>query len=125
MIALDTSSLVAYLSGETGSDVDAVDLALEQKQGALPPVVLTELLSDPALSKLHTQLFKELPVLFLLEGYWERAGALRAKLLSRRLKAKLADCLVAQSCIDHQIPLITRDKDFRHFSKFGSLRLAL
>ena len=29
MIALDTSSLVAYLDGSTGKDVLAVDLALE------------------------------------------------------------------------------------------------
>jgi predicted nucleic acid-binding protein len=38
MIALDTSSLIAYLSGEAGGDTDAVHLALEQQQGAfLPP----------------------------------------------------------------------------------------
>ena len=51
MIALDTSSLVAYLDGSTGKDVLAVDLALEQHQAVLPPVVLCELLSAPRLPR--------------------------------------------------------------------------
>jgi hypothetical protein len=38
---------VAYLSGATGPDVGAVAIALEHAQATLPPVVLTELLSDP------------------------------------------------------------------------------
>ena len=50
MIAVDTSSLIEYLSGGKGLDVDAVETALEHKQAVLPPVVLSELLSDPTLS---------------------------------------------------------------------------
>jgi predicted nucleic acid-binding protein len=34
-------------------------------------------------------------------------------------KAKLADTLIAQSCLDHDVPLITRDGDFRHFVALG------
>jgi predicted nucleic acid-binding protein len=37
---------------------------------------------------------------------------------------RLADTLIAQSCIDHHVPLITRDVDFRHFAKLGMLVLA-
>ena len=53
------------------------------------------------------------------EGMWERAGLMRAQLLRRDLKAKLADCLIAQSCIDNDAPLITYDRDFRHFQNAG------
>lgn len=49
MIAIDTSSLIAYLSGQPGRDTDAVDLALQQGQAVLPPVVLSEILSEPKL----------------------------------------------------------------------------
>ena len=56
-------------------------------------------------------------------GYWERAGKLRALLIAKRLKPRLADTLIAQICIDNDIPLITRDKDFRHFAKHAGLRL--
>lgn len=34
-------------------------------------------------------------------------------------KAKLADTLIAQACLDHRVPLVTRDLDFRHFAAAG------
>jgi predicted nucleic acid-binding protein len=34
----------------------------------------------------------------------------------------LADTLIAQACLDHEVPLVTRDPDFRHFRTAG-LRL--
>jgi len=33
--------------------------------------------------------------------------------------------LIAQTCIDHDLRLATRDQDFRHFVRLGGLRLAL
>jgi predicted nucleic acid-binding protein len=84
---------------------------------------VTELLSDPWLRPEVRRTLLELPVLPLLNGYWERAGLLRAKLLHQGAKAKLADTLIAQSCLDHRATLITRDRDFRAFARFGGLRL--
>ena len=46
-------------------------------------------------------------------------SAVRRTLLEARLKATVADTLIAQSCIDHRVPLITHDRDFRHFVKAG------
>ncbi len=123
MIAVDTSSLVAFLRGETGRDVEAVDQALELQQAVLPPVVLTELISHPHLDRTVSRLIRALPVLDSDPGYWERAGHLRAKLIAKRLRARLADSLIAQSCIDHRVPLITRDRDIRHFAKHAGLAL--
>jgi predicted nucleic acid-binding protein len=123
MIAIDTSSLIAFLSGDPDRDVEAVDIALDQNQVVLPPVVLTEILSTPRLDKRVARLVKKIPVLELQHGYWERAGATRAKLLGKKLRARLADTLIAQSCIDHGAPLITRDTDFRHFAAHSALRL--
>ena len=124
MIALDTSVLIAYLSGSpTGSPVDAAGVALAERQACLPPVVLTELLSDPKLPGRVRALFLELPLLETTPGYWDRAGRLRALVLGAGRRARLADTLVAQSCLDHDVPLVTLDRDFRHFSKLGGLRL--
>jgi predicted nucleic acid-binding protein len=122
VIALDTSSLVHYLAGSEGSDVAAVDTALLESQGCLPPVVLGELLSDPSLPKTVERVLLQLPMLDVDPGHWERAGRLRASLLRQGHKAKLADTLIAQCCLDHGAPLITRDDDFRHFVAAG-LRL--
>lgn len=123
MIALDSSSLIAFLAGQKGSDVDAIELALEQKIGVLPPVVLTEILSDPKLSRDVQKLFMELPVLSIQEGFWERSGFLRSKIISKGQKARLADTLIAQTCIDHQVSLVTRDSDFKHYARQGGLKL--
>ncbi len=119
MIAIDTSSLVHFLAGSAGHDVDAVDLALAQSQACLPPVVLSEVLSDPALPKRLERLLLEIPVLRLQDGFWERAGRLRAHVIGSGHKAKLADTLIAQSCLDSGVALVTRDKDFSHFTDAG------
>jgi predicted nucleic acid-binding protein len=123
VIALDTSSTIAFLSGERGSDVTAVEAALRFRQGAFPPIVVTELLSDPAVLTGVAAMIRGVPRLEILEGYWERAGELRAGLLRRGLKARLADTLIAQSCLDHQVALLTRDRDFRNFATHAGLSL--
>ncbi len=123
MLAVDSSSLIAYLSGEAGADVEAVDMALQSKQAMLPPVVLCELLSDPGLPERVSRTLMALPVLALSEGFWERAGLLRARIIARRRKARLADALIAQTCLDHDLPLITRDRDFRSFARVTNLKL--
>ena len=87
------------------------------------PVVLTELLSDPQLPARVAALLKDLPMLEVMDGYWERAGILRSEILSRNLKARLADTLIAQSCLDHDVTLVSRDGDFRHFAAARGLKL--
>ena len=123
MIAADTSSLQRYLRGERGRDVDVVDAALAGRTLVMPPMVLTELLSDPSSAPTLHEALVDAAVLVILQGYWERAGLLRRGLLSRGYKAKVADALVAQSCIDHNVRLITHDRGFRHFVQAG-LKLA-
>ena len=123
MIAADTSSMVAFLQGDPGDDADLIQSALEQQQLALPPVVLSELLSDPAITRPVRTLLAGLPILDVEPGYWERAGLLRASVLKQTKKARVADALIAQSCLDQSSPLVTRDRDFRHFAKAAGLQL--
>jgi predicted nucleic acid-binding protein len=123
VIAVDTSSIVAYLGGAQGRDVDAMELALAHHQAVLPPVVLSELLSDHRLARETRELFGRLPLLEVLDGYWERAGLLRAKVLAQGRRARLADTLIAQSCLDHDVELVTRDTDFQSLARAGGLRL--
>jgi predicted nucleic acid-binding protein len=123
LIAVDTSSFIAYLAGAEGADVDATALALEHRQAVLPPVVLSELLSDPKLRRDVQLALLALPLLDATEGYWERAGRLRAKLLAQGRRARLADTLIAQSCLDHGVALVTRDSDFGHLSRVAGVQL--
>lgn len=124
MIAVDTSTLVAYLGGDAGRDVDALDLALARNQAHLPPVVVTEMLSAPAAGVQLAPLVLALPMLAIVDGFWERAGRLRRRLLTRKLRAPLADALICQSCLDHGMALLTRDGDFSNFARHCGLTLA-
>jgi len=123
VIAADTSSWVAFLEGSSGEDVQLLDRALEDGQVVMVPVVLSELLSDPKLSSDVAETISDLPIIEIASGYWQRAGALRAKVLGRRRKARLGDALIAQSCIDQGIALITRDRDFRAFAEAADLNV--
>jgi predicted nucleic acid-binding protein len=124
MIAADTSSVIAFLQGQEGRDTQAISDALQNDSLHLPPVVATELLSDPKASGQIRQLIGQLPLLSLSEGFWLRAGQSRQKLLQKGFKARLGDALVAQACVDNDVALIARDTDFRHFVNLCGLRLA-
>ncbi len=125
MIAADTSTWVAFLGGDTGRDTQLLDRALADGQLMMLPVVLTELLSDPRLPSDIGSRLCQVPLVDIEPGYWQRAGGLRARALARRRKARLGDALIAQSCIDRAIPLITRDRDFRAFAEVADPNLVL
>jgi predicted nucleic acid-binding protein len=50
---------------------------------------------------------------------------LRANVPAKPRKARLGDALIAQSCIDWGIPLLTRDRDFRAFADAAVLDLVV
>ena len=91
---------------------------------SMVPVVLTEVLSDPKLSSVVSQTISAVPLMEVSPGYWQRAGALRAKVLAKRRKARLGDALIAQRCSDHSIPLLTRYRDLRAFADAADLDLS-
>ena len=125
MIAADTSTWIAFLEGNKGEDVQLLDKALEDRQVLMVPVVLTELLSDPKLPSTVAETLTEVPMIEVGDGYWQRAGILRAKAIAKRRKARLGDALIAQTCIDRGIPLLTRDRDFRAFADAAGLDLVI
>lgn len=123
MIAVDTSSFVCYLQKQDGEDIERLRAYLREGVAWFPPIVITELLSAPAMQPGDAGLILSLPTLEIDDGYWQRAGKNRAKLKGKKFKAKIADALIAQCCLDHDIALLTRDEDFRHFAKHCGLKL--
>lgn len=125
MIAADSSVIIALLQQERCREAEQLHDVLRSERLRIPPTVITELhgtrKSDHPLWRVFVE---EIAQLSLMQGYWQRAGEMRRTLLQKGFKAKLGDTLIAQSCIDHDIPLLTRDKDFRHFEAVG-LRLVL
>ena len=122
MIVADTNVWIAYLKGEEGADVSVLDSAMISGEYVMAPVVLCELLSDPQLGEDHETRIMEARRLPLQQGYWVRAGKLRAALIAKELRPRLAETLIAQFCIDYHATLLTRDAGFRRFATVG-LRL--
>ena len=125
MITADTSTWIAFFSGAEGEDVERLDDALHDRVAMMPPAVLSELLSDPKLAADVEAMLREIPLLDTSAGYWARAGRLRATGLAKRKKARLGDALIAQTCLDHRLPLITRDRDFLAFADAAGLDLVI
>jgi len=125
MIAADTSTWIAFFEGNAGEDVELLEKALGDRQVLMVPAVLTELLSDPNMATRVAENLRELPMLEIEAGYWHRAGELRAKVLAKGRRARLGDALIAQSCADNGIPLLTRDHDFRAFAETAGLNLVI
>jgi predicted nucleic acid-binding protein len=123
MIAADTSTWISFFKGEAGEDVNLLDRALEDRQVVMVPAVLTELLSDSGLHSNIVEILSDIPLIEIQSGYWQRAGKLRAKLLGKGRKARLGDALIAQTGIDANVLLITRDGDFRAFVEDADLHL--
>ena len=69
MIAADTSTWIAFLQGERGTDTDLLDQALADRQVVLVPVVLTELLSGPKLDSDVRDTLAALPLVDVRHGY--------------------------------------------------------
>jgi predicted nucleic acid-binding protein len=125
VIAADTSTWVAFLGGGVGDDTEQLDRALEERQVVMVPAVLTELLSDPELPPEVSEMLLQIPQTEIRPGFWQRAGVLRAEVLATRRRARLGDALIAQTCIDARIVLLTRDRDFRAFVEAAKLDLVL
>jgi predicted nucleic acid-binding protein len=125
VIAVDSSTWVAFLEGDSGEDSELLAKALQDRQVLMAPAVLTELLSAPQLPSAIAATLSEIPLIEVTDGYWERAGALRSKVLAKRQKARLGDALIAQSCLDRGVPLLTRDRDFHAFSNIARLNLVI
>jgi len=94
-------------------------------EAGIESVVLAELLSDPKLPTEVAETLAAVPLVELRPGYWQRAGALRSKVLAKRREARLGDALIAQSCMDRGIPLLTRDRDFWAFAEAAGLQLVI
>jgi predicted nucleic acid-binding protein len=125
VIAADTSTWIAYLEGLDAPDTELLDRALADRQVLMVPAVLTELFSDLKPSREIRPVLAGVPLIEIRKGYWERAGALRAKALAKGRKARLGDALIAQTCVDRGISLITRDRDFRAFTEAAGLQMVL
>ncbi len=125
MISADSSSLIAYMEGGEGVDIDLVEQAISSRELIFAPPVVAELRASAVPNEGLELLLADVQLLPLAEGFWDRVGRNRRLLIERGFKARFADALIAQCCIDADVALITRDRDYRHFERLCGLKLAM
>ena len=124
MIAVDASVAIPWFEGRDYPEVRRMDELAQADQVVFPAVVITEILSGPVAPTDLAAVLDGLTVLTVADGYWTRAGQLRAEVLRSGRRARLGDALIAQACIDAKVPLLARDRDFEAFVEIGGLKLA-
>lgn len=124
MTVVDACVVISFLAGETTPEVESLAALLVNAEAILAPSTITELLSDPKGGSGVEPLIDHLQTVEITEGYWARAGRLRASVRRTGRKAALGDALLAQACLDADLPLLTADSDFKVFTQFSNLRLA-
>ncbi len=122
MIVLDASVVIPWLEGDDVSQ--QLDLLVSSRKMVIAPVTLAELLAGPTVNPETASVIEDLRVLGLHPGYWRRTGLLRRRMLQAKRRARLGDTLLAQACLDHDLPLLARDSDFEAFADIAGLKLA-
>lgn len=115
---VDTSVWIALLRGRSGETVAHLRQLLLDGDAALAPVIVQELLQGAAspeqLEKLRVH-FLALPLLLPhdLAGFHAAAGELYARCRWAGITPRSPhDCLIAQTAIEHAVPLLQNDQDF-------------
>lgn len=123
MVLVDTTVWIDWLRTLETKPASELDRLLEEGEAALAPIILQELLqgaaSPRALRTLRGQ-FEALPMLIPRPGAatYGDAGALYARCRWAGYTPRSPhDCLIAQLAIEHRVPLLHDDRDFKHIAE--------
>ena len=120
MILVDSSVWIDYFSGNDTRQAETLDKTLGVRAVAVGDLILTEVLQGFRIDqdyKKAKELLGELTVFEMLGKEMaiksaENFRALRKKGITIR---KTADVIIASFCIEHSLPLLFSDKDFKPF----------
>ena len=130
MILVDSSVWIDYFSGNGSPETDFLDGVLGVSAIAIGDLILTEVLQGFRHDKDYKtakRLLEELTIFELLGKKMAVKSAdnfrkLRKKGVTIR---KTADVIIASFCIEHNLPLLFSDKDFKPFVQHIGLRDAI
>jgi predicted nucleic acid-binding protein len=130
MILVDSSVWIDYFSGNGTREAELLDETLGNRAVAIGDLILTEVLQGFRQDrdyKTARSLLEELTIFELLG----REMAVKSAENFRKLRKKgvtirkTADVIIASFCIEHRLPLLFSDKDFRPFVEHLGLRDAV
>lgn len=130
VILVDSSVWIDYFSGNGSAETDFLDETLGNRAVAIGDLILTEVLQGFRHDRDYRtarRLLEELTVFDLLG----RNMAIKSAENFRKLRKKgitirkTADVIIASFCIEHDLPLLFSDRDFRPFVDHLGMRDAV
>jgi predicted nucleic acid-binding protein len=121
MVLVDTSAWIDFFR-DSGPVASTVEHLIETGQSCYCGPVLTEILRGCTVTKQRNQI---LTLFYGLEkiddpiDLWENAGLIGASLSKRGYNVKTLDLLIATFSLSTNIPILTKDKDFKLMKKAG------
>ncbi len=120
MILVDSSVWIDYFRGRDNPPVEILDRSLGVRDVGVGDLVLTEVLQgfrDDEDYRIAKSIMDELSVFDMLGKFMALKSAenfrkIRKKGITIR---KTADVIIATYCIEHRLPLLFSDKDFKPF----------
>ena len=122
-LVVDTSIWIDFFRGEP---LPELELALRDGLVVLPPLVVAELLSAPLRKKQRaelTSMLNDLPLHATPFAHWQAVGELRATLRKKGVSVSTPDAHVAQTAIELEARLWSRDAIFTRVAARTPLRL--
>lgn len=128
MMIVDSNAWADFFNGADTPHVRRLDLGLQEEEDiAVLPIIITEVLqgfrTDSGFRRARSALVS-LPVVHPDVDCHVRAARLFRFLRRKGVTVRGAvDCVIAQTCLDSQIQLLSPDADFERIARHTSLRL--
>jgi predicted nucleic acid-binding protein len=128
MIVVDSSTWADFFNGALTPHVERLDAALHEEEDlAILPIIITEVLQGFRAERSFQQAQRVLSALPVIEPTVDchvRAARLFRSLRKAGITVRGAiDCIIAQTCLDLNVELLSPDGDFEHIARHTSLRL--
>lgn len=130
MILVDSSVWIDYFNGRSSPETDFLDEILGVRPIATGDLILTEVLQGFRNDKDYStarRLLTELAIFELLGTKMAVKSADNYRKLRKKgvTVRKTADVIIASFCLEHDLPLLFSDKDFKPFEEHFGLRNAI
>ena len=128
VIVVDSNAWADYFNDVREAHVDRLDEALRHEEDlAVLPIIVTEVLQGFRGERGFRRAQRVLVALPMIEPSLDCHG--RAARLFRSLRGEAVsvrgavDCVIAQVCLDLNVPLLSPDRDFKEIARHTRLRL--
>ena len=130
MVLVDTSVIIDFIFGVSNKQTEFLEKLIENGDliCTCGPII-SEVLQGCKTEKLYKQYLDVMSELIYIGS--TKHTHIKAAQLYRDLRKKgitprgTIDCIIAATCIEHDIRLLHKDKDFAQIAKHSSLKLAM